>query len=760
MRCRPIGVFLLGLALLAGCGDRVSNVEDNTPPSVTIVSPTASMLFSGGATLDVEISGTDEQDGALDGDALSWWVILHHDTHVHPFLPPVTGSVGEAPVNPVGHVDTDIFLRFYARAEDAEGLADTAWVDVDPELVSISLASQPSGLQVTLDGQPRTTPVTVESVAGMERALAAPTPQSYGGFVYAFDAWGHGGAASQAYVVPDDDVTLTATFSSTGVANEPPTVSITAPAAGSTVTVGQNVTVSATASDPDGTVTQVEFREGSTVIGSDGSAPYSIEWTPSATGSRTLTARATDDLGAITVSAAVGVTVQAAGGGDVTPPTVTLTSPSQGTLGLTGSVALSATASDNVGVTQVEFQVDGETLATDDTAPYTATLPATNQYASGAHTFRARARDAAGNWSEWSAASVTFGGNVSLPAGFSRSTVVASGLDYGALTAAAFAPDGRLFVLEQWGRVRLIKNGALLPTPFLQLDVHTNGERGLLGIAFDPDFASNQHIYLYYTTPEPGPFHNRISRFTANGDVVVPGSEQILVELEAVSSEFHNGGALAFGPDGKLYVAVGDDIEGLNSQSLTSRFGKILRYNPDGSIPTDNPFGTVADGEYRAIWAMGLRNPFTFAFRPGTGRMHINDVGWGDYEEINLGRAGANYGWPDAEGPRPDLPYEDPILAYAAHDPSPTLFSGNSIVGAAFYDPDVNTFGDAYTGDYFFADYVRGWIYRMDAGDWDTAYAFAQLGENITNLLVGPDGSLYVLISEFGASSRVERITR
>ena len=454
------------------------------------------------------------------------------------------------------------------------------------------------------------------------------------------------------------------------------------------------------------------------------------------------------------MSTGVAVTVQAGGGGDVTAPSVNLTSPSQGTLGLTGSVSVSATASDDVGVTQVEFQVDGQTLATDDAAPYTATLPATNQYASGAHTFRARARDAAGNWSEWSAASVTFGGNVSLPEGFTRSTVVASGLDYGALTAAAFAPDGRLFVLEQWGRVRVIKNGALLPTPFLQMPAQTNGERGLLGIAFDPDFESNQYIYLYFTTDDGG-MHNRISRFTANGDVVVPGSELILADLEGVTSEFHNGGAMAFGPDGKLYVAVGDDTVGGNSQSLSSRFGKILRYNPNGTIPTDNPFFGTASGVYRAIWAIGLRNPFTFGFRPGTGRMHINDVGQGDYEEINLGRAGANYGWPATEGPTGNPAYDAPILAYRAFNPSPTLFSGNAIVGAAFYDPAVNTFGDAYTGDYFFADYVRGWIYRMDAGDWDTAYAFAQLGGNITNLLVGPDGALYVFID-----SRVERITR
>ena len=752
MRRLHVGVFLFGVVLISACGDGPSDVEQNTPPSVAIVSPTTETLFSGGDDLAVEISGTDERDGMLGEAALSWWVVLHHDTHVHPYLPPMAGSVGRAPVSRTGHVDTDIFLRVYARAVDEQGLADTAWVDVGPRLVSLNLATQPPGLQVTMDAQPRTTPATVGSVVGMERALAAPTPQTRDGLVYAFASWSHGGGASQTYVAPAGDVTLTATFTSAGVANQSPTVSVTAPPDGATVTLGETTTLTAEASDSDGTVSLVEFREGSTLLGSDDTAPFSLPWTPGTVGSRILTARATDDLGAVTVSSGVTVTVQAGGGGDVTPPTTTLTAPVQGTLGLTGSVALTATASDDVGVTRVEFQVDGATLATDDAAPYSATLPATSDYASGAHTFRARARDAAGNWSPWSAATVTFGGGVALPAGFTRTTV-AAGLDYGFLTAAAFAPDGRLFVLEQRGRVRVIENGSLLPTPFVQLPVSADGERGLLGIAFHPDFETNQLVYLYYTTEEGGA-HNRISRFTANGNVAVPGSEEILVELEPLGAIFHNGGAMAFGPDDKLYVAVGDNVDGQMSQSLSSRFGKILRYNPDGSIPSDNPFNGSTTGPNQAIWAMGLRNPFTFGFRPGTGRMHINDVGEGGWEEINLGRAGANYGWPATEGPTSNPAYDAPILAYTAFDPSPTLYSGNSIVGAAFYDPPVNSFGDTYAGDYFFADYVRGWIYRMDADEWDTAYAFAQLGTGITNLLVGPDGALYVLMG-----SQVDRIS-
>lgn len=757
MRCLHVGVFLFGVLLVSACGDGPSDVEQNTPPSVAIVSPTTETLFSGGADLDVEVSGADEQDGTLGDAALSWWVVLHHDTHVHPYLPPVAGSVGRAPVSSTGHVDTDIFLRVYARAVDSQGLADTTWVDVAPRLVSLDLATEPAGLQVTVEGQPRTTPATMGSVVGMERELGAPSPQTHDGLVYEFSSWSNGGQADQTVVAPADDITLTATFSSTGVANEPPTVSISQPPPGATVTLGQAVTITAEAADVDGTVSVVQFRDGATVLGSDDTAPFGIEWTPDATGPRTLTARATDDRGAITDSAPVEVFVQAPGGGDVTPPVATLTAPAQGTLGLTGSVALTATASDDVGVTLVEFQVDGETFATDETAPYTATLPSTADFTSGAHTFRARARDAAGNWSVWSASTVTFGGDVALPAGFTRETVASgftSDFSTGFLTAAAFAPDGRLFVLEQRGRVHVIKDGALLDTPFLDLPAALAGERGLLGIAFHPDFETNQQIYFYYTTEEGGTARNRISRFTADGDVAQAGSEEVLVELDPLSTIFHNGGAMAFGPDGMLYVAVGDNVQTGTSQSFTSRFGKILRYNPDGTIPADNPFAASTSGPYRAIWAMGLRNPYTFAFQPGTGRMHINDVGEGAWEEINLGRAGANYGWPATEGPTSNPSYDGPILAYAAFDPSPTLYSGNSIVGAAFYDPPVNTFGDAYAGDYFFADYVAGWIYRMDSGDWDTAYAFAQLGTAITNLLVGPDGALYVL-----SGSRVERIS-
>src|SRR6185369_1049175 len=157
-----------------------------------------------------------------------------------------------------------------------------------------------------------------------------------------------------------------------------------------------------------------------------------------------------------------------------------------------------------------------------------------------------------------------------LPSGFTETQI--SGLS--SPTAMEFAPDGRLFVCLQTGQLRVIKNGALLPTPFVSLSVDSSGERGLLGIAFDPNFAANNFVYVYYTVSTT-PRHNRVSRFTANGDVAVGGSELVLLDLNNLSTATnHNGGAIHFGPDGKLYIAVGENANGSNSQTLTNLLGK------------------------------------------------------------------------------------------------------------------------------------------------------------------------------------------
>lgn len=323
-----------------------------------------------------------------------------------------------------------------------------------------------------------------------------------------------------------------------------------------------------------------------------------------------------------------------------------------------------------------------------------------------------------------------------LPPGFAA-TLLATNFSYA--SAAEFAQDGRLFVCEQTGTILVISNDTLLPEPFAQLPVNSvaseGTEDGLLGLAFDPGFLTNHYFYAYYTTASPY-LHNRISRFTADGNGIVPGSENVVFDLNAVAStSIHNAGAIHFGPDGKLYIAVGENGFRQNAQSMTNLLGKILRINSDGSIPSDNPFYTSASGLNRAIWALGLRNPFSFAFQPGTGRMLINDVGENTWEEINQGSAGANYGWPFAEGPT-NLTYQNPVFAY-------THTNGCAIVGSAFYNPARPQFPATYSGNYFFADYCGGWINRMDTNNVVSNF-IAKISAPVA-LQVGPDGALYCL---------------
>jgi glucose/arabinose dehydrogenase len=325
-----------------------------------------------------------------------------------------------------------------------------------------------------------------------------------------------------------------------------------------------------------------------------------------------------------------------------------------------------------------------------------------------------------------------------VPAGFTD-IPVASGMPNP--TAMAFAPDGRLFVAQQAGALRVIKNGSLLATPFVNLSVNSLGERGLLGVAFDPDFLINHYVYVYYTATTPAP-HNRVSRFTANGDVVMPGSEVVILNLPNLSATNHNGGAIHFGPDGKLYVAVGENAVSSNSQSLATPLGKLLRINRDGSIPTDNPFYGSTSGINRSIWARGLRNPFTFAFQSSTGRLFINDVGAGSWEEINDGVAGSNYGWPASEGPTSAPGQRGPVFAYG-HGHAP--FDGCAIAGGAFYNPVFAQFPASYVGSYFFADLCEGSIYRIAPANGYASSAFATGLDSPVDLQVGPDGSLYYL---------------
>jgi glucose/arabinose dehydrogenase len=271
--------------------------------------------------------------------------------------------------------------------------------------------------------------------------------------------------------------------------------------------------------------------------------------------------------------------------------------------------------------------------------------------------------------------------------------------------------------------------------------VNSSGERGLLGVTFDPNFANNQFVYIYYTATTRT-IHNRVSRFTANGDIASVGSEVVILDLNDLSSATnHNGGAIHFGPDGKLYVAVGENANGSNSQTLSNLLGKILRINSDGTIPTDNPFFSTATGNNRAIWALGLRNPYTFAFQPSTGRMFINDVGQGAWEEINDAISGSNYGWSICEGVCGNPSFRDPLFQYG-HGTGPTI--GCAISGGAFYNPPVITYPSNYVGKYFYGDYCGGWIRRFDPGT-NTAQDFATGLSSPVDLHIGPDGNLYYL---------------
>ena len=435
------------------------------------------------------------------------------------------------------------------------------------------------------------------------------------------------------------------------------------------------------------------------------------------------------------------------GAADTQAPTVAITAPANFASGIAGTLTFSADATDNVGVAAVEFEVDGIAVGAPQTsAPYSVSVN-TNDFASGQHVLRVRASDAAGNQSAWDSATVSFGGSRALPGGFTRNTGFIMGLSDA--TAFAQAPDGRLFVAKQSGEMWVVKNGVLLSTPFLTLTVDSNGERGLLGVAFHPNFAANNLVYAYYTVPGSPP-HNRISRFTANGDVVVPSSEQMLVDLPNLSATNHNGGAIHFGADGKLYAGVGENAVIANSQDLNTPLGKLLRFNDDGTFPSDNPFFNTTTGLLQAIWALGLRNPFTFAVQPGTGRIHINDVGAGTWEEINLGLAGANYGWPNTEGPTAGAGFTGPLLAYRHSATSPPgsgpggFFTGCAIAGGTFY-PDTGPFPAAYRGNYFFADLCASFVARLDLANGNAVYSFGAVPGNPVDMLVANDGALLVL---------------
>jgi glucose/arabinose dehydrogenase len=221
-------------------------------------------------------------------------------------------------------------------------------------------------------------------------------------------------------------------------------------------------------------------------------------------------------------------------------------------------------------------------------------------------------------------------------------------------SALRFLPDGDILFTElNTGNVRIVDNGTLLPTPVFHVDVNTDGERGLLGLAIDPNYASNNFVYIFYT--KSSGTENEVLRFTVTNNV--GGSATPIVSgLPAANN--HDGGRLAFGPDGKLYMTLGDVGTSSNSQSDATPAGKVLRYNPNGTIPADNPIGG------NPMFAKGLRNPFGLAIDPNTGSVIVSENGPGCGDEINLVTSGANYGWPTVPCGGSQVGFVDPLYEF------------------------------------------------------------------------------------------------
>lgn len=319
-------------------------------------------------------------------------------------------------------------------------------------------------------------------------------------------------------------------------------------------------------------------------------------------------------------------------------------------------------------------------------------------------------------------------GPAALPAGFIK-TVVASGLDVSFLTAVN---DGRLFVNEKHGTVRVIKDDVLLPAPLLDISsqVESAVERGLLGIAVDPNFIVNGYLYLFHNDKDN---HAYISRFTVKGDVADPASVKKIFDLGVHGAPYHHGGDLQFGPDGKLYFTQGNGAgylgdAGTVSQNKNDLLGSIMRINPDGTIPADNPFYATNGGDARAVWTYGNRNTFNVRFQPGTGLVYFSDVMDNNVDdEINEGKAGGNYGYGGGSGTI------EPLVTYGA--------GGAAQIGGAWYA--ATQFPTEYRGLFFFGNSGNGNLKTIDPKTHKVTTFDALTNDCPISLDVGAQGALY-----------------
>jgi len=318
--------------------------------------------------------------------------------------------------------------------------------------------------------------------------------------------------------------------------------------------------------------------------------------------------------------------------------------------------------------------------------------------------------------------------------------------------------SGRLFVVEQQGMIRIVSNASLMPTPFLDIhnQVDFGGEKGLLGLAFHPNYSQNRRFFLNYDHVLSGQMQTVIAEFQtspSNPNQADPTSERILFTVNQPFPN-HKGGQLTFGPDGFLYIGLGDggsagDPLG-NGQSLQTLLGKMLRIDVEHTslglpyaIPSDNPFLNGTDrGE---IWAYGLRNPWRFSFDAPSGRLFAGDVGQDRFEEIDILQKGGNFGWNIMEGlhcfqPASGCNMTGLILPIAEYDHS----QGDAVIGGYVYRGTVIP---QLVGTYLFGDFQTGTIWGLrenPPGTW-TRTQLLSTGKNISSFGRDDAGELYVL---------------
>lgn len=335
------------------------------------------------------------------------------------------------------------------------------------------------------------------------------------------------------------------------------------------------------------------------------------------------------------------------------------------------------------------------------------------------------------------------------------------------------ARDGsdRLFVVEQSGQIRIAQNGSLLPTPFLDIRsrVLTGGEQGLLSVAFPPDYTTKQHFYVYYTNPA-GNLTIARYRLTADPNVADPNSEQIILTIAHPTYTNHNGGQLAFGPDGYLYIGTGDGggsgDPNNNAQNPASLLGKLLRIDVESAaatpytIPTTNPFLTATDptNQYRdEIWALGLRNPWRFSFDRQSSNLFIADVGQNAYEEVNFQPAtspgGENYGWRILEGSAPYRSNGNDTNGLVLPVAEYSHTQGTSITGGYVYR---GLAAPQLQGVYLYGDFTNGkiWGLRPNSTGWETQLLLDS-PYNISSFGEDEQGNLYVADYSEGAIYQV-----